>query len=131
VSGLADPSAGHVIFTTLVTGAEIVGALVRRVRIGSTPAADAAQAIATFRGEFHRAYQVVGVTDAVVELAMDLAERHGLRGYDAIQLACALTAQARLVANRAGPLTFLSADVNLNATAATEGLIVDNPNDHS
>ena len=61
---------------------------------------------------------------------MTLAEQHGLRGYDAVQLAAALELHA--VRNRMGltPLTFVSADSALNTASQTEGLMVDDPNAH-
>jgi hypothetical protein len=72
----------------------------------------------------------VAVTTAVADRAMDLAERHGLRGYDAVHLAAALIiadAQQR----RGLPAgTFLSADSIQRTAAAAEGLPVDDPNAH-
>ena len=128
---LTAPAAGHRIYTALVTGAEIVAAMTRRVRTGSLSAPDAAAAIAAFRSRFYAQYRVVPVTDGILERAMDLAERHGLRGYDAIQMACALATHDELAVTGAGPLTFLSADIDLNAAASAEGLVVDNPNNHA
>ena len=59
--------------------------------------------------------------------AMSLAETHNLRGYDAIQLAVAIRLK-----NPGGlnDLIFVSADINLNAAARSEGMVTDNPNDH-
>ena len=63
---------------------------------------------------------------SVEPMAMSLAEAHRLRGYDAVQLAAAL--QVLVACSALGaPLTFVSADANLNAAAAAEGLTVDNP----
>src|SRR6266496_547916 len=98
--------------------------------MGSLTTSDGVAAIAAFRSGFRTHYRVVSVTDDIMEQAMDLAERHGLRGYDAIQLACALATRDELAAVGAGPLTFLSADADLNAAAIAEGLIVENPNNH-
>lgn len=130
VIALTDPAAGHRIYTALVSGAEIVAALTRRTRIGPLPAAAAAAAIAAFRGQFHAWFGVVRVTDGILERAMDLAERYAVRGYDAIQLACAPAVRDVLVAAGGGPLPLLSADNNLNAAAAAEGLLADDPNAH-
>jgi len=59
---------------------------------------------------------------------MDLAERRGLRGYDAVHLAAALVvAEAQRRAGRP-PLTFVSADTNQRQAAAAEGLLVEDPN---
>lgn len=69
-------------------------------------------------------------TPTVVESAMHLAEKHGLRGYDAIQLASALSVQSELNVNDVNLSTFISSDVNLNRAALVEGLGVENPQDH-
>ena len=61
---------------------------------------------------------------------MILAERYALRGYDSIQLACAVTVNAGFVSGSNMLLTFISADVALNQAALAEGLIVDDPNTH-
>ena len=127
---LTHPSAGNAVFAALVTGAEIVAALVRRARTGSVTAADATAAIVMFRHHFRSQFEIVQVTDAVLERAMDLAENHGLRGYDAIQLASALLTRDQLAARGLPVLTFLSADARLNTAAGAEGLLVDDPNTH-
>jgi hypothetical protein len=59
---------------------------------------------------------------------MDLAERHALRGYDAIQLGAALAVNDGCRATGLS-LTIICADDELNAAAA-EGLAVENPNRH-
>ena len=57
--------------------------------------------------------------------AASLAKRHGLRGYDAVQLAATLETHSHLPS-----VTMLSGDANLNAAAQAEGLAVDDPNSH-
>lgn len=130
VIALTDPQAGHEIFTALISGAEIVAAIARRTHTDLISPPDARAAIAAFRNHLKTQYRVVLTTAVIVDQAMDLAERHGLRGYDAIQLASALAVQAELIASGASPLVFVSADVDLNKTAQMEGLVVENPNDH-
>jgi predicted nucleic acid-binding protein len=127
---LTDPAAGNRIYTAQVTGVEIVAAVARRVRTGSMTASDATSAITTLRHQFRARFRIVPLTDDVVERAMDIAEHHGLRGYDAIQLACALTAQGELTISGAEPIRFLSADADLNTAAGAEGLTVEDPNTH-
>lgn len=60
---------------------------------------------------------VVAISDRVVVRGAALARRHDLRGYDALQLACALE-----LAGRAETARFLSFDAQLEAAAAREGL---------
>lgn len=61
---------------------------------------------------------VVEVTEDLIGLAGDLAEREALRGYDAIHLAAALTIQADIVT---------SADDDLCNAAERRGFHVSNP----
>jgi hypothetical protein len=61
---------------------------------------------------------------------MLLAEKHGLRGYDAMQLAASLEVHVRYVAAGLPAVTCVSADTELNAAAIAEGLPIDDPNAH-
>lgn len=63
-------------------------------------------------------YFVVDISNALVKLAGHLAEKHGLRGYDAIHLASALTVHQQ--ADR--PLAFSCTDTRLALAARREGL---------
>ena len=130
VQALTDSLSGNSIHVARVTGAEVVSAIARRQRRGATTAADAAAALVAFRADFQRAYFPLDVTAATALLAMDLAERHGLRGYDAVQLAAALELRSQCLAAGLPPPIFIAADNELNAAAVAEGLAVDNPNNH-
>lgn len=112
-------------FITLVTAAEIVAAITRRRKMNLISVSDATTAIAAFKGQLKGQFKVL-----IVDSAMDLAEKHKLRGYDSIQLASALTLEAEMTANGVGPLTFISADVELNQAAILEGLLIEDPNQH-
>lgn len=59
--------------------------------------------------------------------AMSVARKHGLRAYDAVQLTAALEIDRLNREDGFGPVTLVSADRELNAAAATEGLIVEDP----
>lgn len=61
---------------------------------------------------------------------MDLAERHTLRGYDAVQLATACELNALLVSQQLEQITFICADNALLAAANLEGLLTENPNNY-
>lgn len=130
VLGIADPTAGHRIYMDGVTAVEVVAALARRQRAGHLSATDAAAAIGRFRRNLANQYRVVGITLALIDRGMDVAERHALRGYDALQLAAALEVRAHRLALGMAPLTFVSADRELNAAAGAEGLNVEDPNTH-
>lgn len=130
IANLTDSPSANSIFIALVTGAEMVAAITRKVRVGAIPPQDAQAALTAFKTHFKTEYLVVLVNAAVVDLAMNLAERHGLRGYDAIQLASALTVQTELKVSDTSLTAFISADTNLNKAAQTEGLTVENPHDY-
>jgi predicted nucleic acid-binding protein len=53
-------------------------------------APDDTTAMRTFKSHFMTQYQIVLMTTVLVDRAMELAEKHRLRGYDATQLASAL-----------------------------------------
>ena len=59
---------------------------------------------------------------------MQVAQKHALRGYDAVQLAVALEVQTLSTSLRLSPIILVSADTELNATALAEGLLIENPN---
>ena len=80
--------------------------------------------------ELNTSLEVVSLTEAIVDRAMAVAEARALRGYDAVQLAAALQVNAIYIGNGLPPLTFVSADNDLNTVAAAEGLAVENPNAH-
>ncbi len=109
---------------------EAVSALNRRVREGSLSSAEYQRVRDVFREDCRVMYQIVPPTVAIVDWACELLERHPLRGYDAMHLATALAVRQSLQRQGLPTLIFISADDRLNAAASTEGLAVDNPNNH-
>ena len=75
-------------------------------------------------------YEIGAVSDALLGLAIQLAQLHSLRGYDAVQLAAGVETNRLLVTANLSPLIFISADKELDAAARSEGLSVDDPNAH-
>jgi predicted nucleic acid-binding protein len=130
IRGLLDPAAGHDVLLAAITGVEVVAAVTRRKSGGGISVQDAAQILAAFRHDFTNQYLILELTPAVLARAMALAQKHGLRGYDAVQLAAALEDDAQRLAAGIDPATFVSADQPLNAAAQAEGLMVDDPNAH-
>lgn len=130
VSGLCAMAAGHTLYTVRISGAEIIAALFLRTRTGTLAMSDAQAAATRFKADFRTRYQIVEATERLVDLAMTLAEKHGLRGYDSIQLAAALELQAARASVSLSAITFVCADDRLNAAAMAEGLTVENPNTH-
>ncbi len=75
-------------------------------------------------------YVLVDIDRSIVNDAIQLTEQHRLRGYDAIHLACAIRLNNALVAHDLPALVLVSADDELLAAAAAEGIHTVNPNDH-
>lgn len=129
VSSLVLPPTHHHVYMADVTAVEVVSAVSRRLR-GGTILPDAAAAILSqFRDDLAGIYRRLEIAESVIEQAMTLSERHGLRAYDAIQLAAALILELHC-RRRNLRANFVCADVALNAAARAEGLTVDDPNEH-
>ncbi len=130
VAALLDAQPRHEIVIAQITGVEVVAALARRVRAGMVTAAAATAAINVFRHDFRARYFSLPVTPELIEAAMNLAELHRLRGYDATQLAAVVDFQAQMTADGVGQLTLISTDNELNQAAQAEGLLTDDPNQY-
>jgi predicted nucleic acid-binding protein len=130
VLDLTDLAAGHDLYTVRVTGPEMIAALFRKARTGEISADDAIRSAENFRTDWQQQYQIVEVTAHIADKAMELAEKHGLRGYDAVHLASVLAVQQMREAMQLPPLTFVSADVRQCETAIAEGVAVEDPNQH-
>ena len=72
--------------TALITYAEARAALARHRREGWITATDLRRAVRELDRDW-RTYNIVDLSDSLVHSAGALAERHALRGYDAVQLA--------------------------------------------
>ena len=121
-------TAGNEIVTLRITGPEVIAALFRKVRTGEVPRTVIARLAHEFRDDWRDQYQILEVTTATTDRAMDLAERHGLRGYDAVHLASAIEVQRLREASALTSVTVVSADEQQLRAATAEGLLVENPN---
>lgn len=130
VDGLADVQSGNILLLARITRVEVVAAIARRLKNGSVTPADAQNAVAAFQHDLTNNYFTVEITPVLLSVAMNLATKHALRGYDAVQLAAALEANDERAANGLPSLTLISADTELNAAAQAEGLNVENPNNY-
>ncbi|MFV9505916.1 MAG: type II toxin-antitoxin system VapC family toxin [Oscillochloridaceae bacterium umkhey_bin13] len=131
VENLCDPEQGNEIITSRLSAVEVVSALNRRVREGSIPTEDYPGLRDDFLALCRQRYWLIQTTNPVLARARLLLERHVIRSYDALHLASALIAHDRRVMIGLAKLTFLAADQRLLAAAIAEGLVVDNPNNHS
>ena len=130
VTGIVDAQPPNKIVIAQITGVEIIAALARRVRMGLTTTTAGAAAINAFRSDFRVKYEVISITAQLIEDAMNLAELHWLRSYDAVQLAAATAFEAHMTASGVGPLTLVSADGELNQAVQTEDILTDDPHLH-
>jgi predicted nucleic acid-binding protein len=130
INSLCQLSAGHDIYIAVITGAEVTAALARR-KLGNTSEDDfLTDAIQQFRYEFINRYRVIEVKYDLISMAMLMAEKHFLRGYDSVQLATAYVLNHELQVAHSPTLTLVSADNELNLAAQKEKLLVENPNHH-
>lgn len=102
-----------VVFSSRMTYAEARAALARANRIGRSTSTEH---MASRRKLDNRwdGVEAIEVTEELVHLAGDLADRRGLRGYDCVHLASALTLGDGVV--------MASWDHELNEAASAEGL---------
>jgi predicted nucleic acid-binding protein len=119
---------GDDICIAALAGVELIAALTRRANRGEITATDLATAVGAYRAD--GADYWVAAVDPLLVLAEALAARHGLRAYDAVQLAGALEVRRRLQTTAAPGPTFVSSDYQLLVAAGVEGLLVEDPLSH-
>ncbi len=124
------PNLGQRIYIAQITIVEIVSAITRREKSGSTTPQEALNALNQFEQDWKTEITIVDLSANLVDNAVALAKKYALRGYDAVQLATVLEVHNERMALGLSPLTLLSADNDLNAAAMAEGLTIDNPNNH-
>ncbi len=130
VDGLTDLKSGNLVMLSRITRVEVTAAIARRLKNGSITVADAQSALAAFQHDLANNYFTVEITPVLLSVAVSMATKHALRGYDAVQLAAALEENDEVMAFGLPPLTLVSADAELNKAAQVEGLNVENPNNH-
>ena len=130
VRSITLPSTGNTIIIAQVTQVEIFSSVSRRRREGLVPPRTTQAIRLLLHRHVKREYMVIELATPIIEGAEDLLDKHPLRAYDAIQLASALAANARLIEAILAPLVFVSADVRLLTAATVEGLTGDDPNAH-
>ena len=126
---LAHP-AQYVIYTAALAQAEVISALQRRVREGRLEVAQAQRLGQRVTAHCAQRYQVISMTQAVVDQACVALQAHPLRAADAIHLACALTIRRIVQEQGLPPPSFVVADTALRAAATAEGFVVENPLQH-
>jgi uncharacterized protein len=131
VISLTDLTAGNSIILAEITRVEVAAALASRHRApGGITLVERDRLFKLLVLHNTTEYQVVPLGTAIVDQAMNLTQRHRLRGYDAVQLGSALVVNAQYIAAGLTALTFITADDDLVTAAQAEGLTADNPNLH-
>jgi predicted nucleic acid-binding protein len=120
---IARRSSGHMLAVLALTRVEFRAAVRRRQRFGDIPKDTAQEITARMERHLRDLYLVQPVTDAVIEEAAALLDRHALRAYDALQLAGCLSIVSRVPERP----SFVCSDHDLLAAAEGEGLAVLDP----
>ena len=130
IRALTNPTTGNTISLSEITRVEVAAALAARYRAGSISRTERDDGVDLLLEHCDTEYRMVALSPAVVSRAVDLTQRHRLRGYDAVQLATALEANSSLLRAGLQGLTFVAADADLVSAARGEGLLADDPNLH-
>ena len=128
---LFDSSLGNQFFIAAITGVEIISAITRRAKNGSINVADAIAICSQFKQDFQTEYQIIEISDRVINSAINIAESYALRGYDSVQLASGFELNTLCITNGLTGINFVSVDNNLNTAALGKGLMIENPNNHT
>ena len=102
------------LFTVRIAAVEVISALARRRRALPENANELERSMEVFRNEFEDLFDLTEVSPDLIVYAMQLAERHSLRAYDAVQLAAVSNLHEQRQIKGFPPLTFLCSDRILN-----------------
>jgi predicted nucleic acid-binding protein len=130
VNSLCEPHNRHTILIANVTMVEVAAALSSKRRSQELTDEAYAQVMQDFIRDASVTYQVLSVDQRVITLGIALTGRQKLRGYDAVQLAVAMTINSAMLARQLTPMIFVSADRDLLTAAGNEGFPTDDPNQH-
>ena len=108
----------EVVATSLIAYAEARSAFARRLREDVFSHDEYRQILSSFDKDWENCLRI-GLTGDLVRRAGDLAEKHGLRGFDAIHLSSAITFREEL----SFPVYFSCADQKLQKASRMENLM--------
>lgn len=142
ILGVCDKARQNTVIIAEITEAELAASMNQLVRGGLMRKTSCQRALALFwRQVDGNEYHILPVATSIIRRAAGLCDVHSLKGYDAVQLACALTYRDDVriadAAAAAGPggialgdPVFLTEDTRLTAAAQIEGFVVDTPAAH-
>lgn len=122
--------AANAIFISELALVEVGSAFARRYHRGEITDEQRRHYLGVFVYDCAESYHLIPAERPTIERGLDLTQQHFLRGYDALQLACALAANDVLAVVALPALTFVSADDGLVGAAIIERLNTENPNRH-
>ncbi len=123
------PTSKNIIHIAQISLVEVTAALTRRMN-NPNLYSKYQKTVKRFERDVQLRFSVFKLTDFVIHSAVNLAKNYHLRGYDAVQLASALEIERELALFNLPPITFVSADNELNSAAQSEGLQIENPNNY-
>ncbi|MGI8910780.1 MAG: type II toxin-antitoxin system VapC family toxin [Rubrobacteraceae bacterium] len=127
ITALADPLVDDTIVVAEITLVEVAAALAGRHRApGGITLEERGEAVELLHEHYEGEYRTI-----LLDRAVTLTQTHHLRGYDAVQLATALTVNDSLAEADLPTLAFVADDDGLVAAAGSEDLEADDPNRHS
>ncbi len=127
---LLRPSAKNRHYASQLTEVEVCAALARRRKGKTLSAAQVNKSQRRFARDFTDRFTKILISEIIISEALRLADFYELRGYDAVQLACAIEANRDRLTKGLTALVIVSADNELNDAARAEGFKVENPNDY-
>ncbi|MFQ6120250.1 MAG: type II toxin-antitoxin system VapC family toxin [Methanosarcinales archaeon] len=130
VQEIFDTTPIQYLWISRIAGPEVTSALTRRFRSGDLSDESYHDCLDEFKYNYEWSFSKIDVTHEVIKYAMELIERHNLRGYDGVQLSSAILVNNSAQRQLKQTITFISADNKLCTCAQDEGLIVENPNNY-
>jgi uncharacterized protein len=122
------PSPKREILLAEITLAEVAAALAAKHRAPKGITRDQRdRVLSRFLQDCDDHFALLTVNRSVIDRAIELAQRHPLRAYDAVQLATALDASEIMQSQSLPALTVVAADGELLTAAVAERLSVENP----
>ena len=132
VRQITDPQAQNTILLAETTLVEVAAALAAKQRAPRGITLEQRnRVLSRFFQDCAEHFTLVSIDRSVIDRAVDLAQHHRLRAYDAMQLATALEASAITQAQALPALAFVAADTDLLTAAVAEHLSVENPLNYS
>lgn len=131
VRQITDSEAQNTVLLAEITLAEVSAALAAKHRAtGGFTRPQMERVLSRFLQDCDEFFLLLPVDRPVIDLAVDLAQNHRLRGYDSVQLATALVTAEILKSQGLMPPIFIASDGDLLTAARTKNLTVENPLEH-